>query len=141
MTENISAIDTLKRFYAAETHYVASGGTDFSAIAETLDADCVLYVPESLSYGGTWRGHEGFEAWSKGFSEKWSGLEVTEPEFYSVEDRVFVLSTCRATVRSNGKALSWPLTQVYKIRNGKIAELRAVYWDTAAILKTMAEPA
>ena len=59
------ALATLDRFYKEEAAYLAAGGGDFSAIAATLDPECVIFQPASLPYGGKWRGHAGFEAWRK----------------------------------------------------------------------------
>ena len=61
--------ETLKRFYEAESAYLAPSGGDFSEVAATLDPDCVIFQPTSLPYGGEWRGHGGFEAWMKAFAE------------------------------------------------------------------------
>lgn len=34
--------------YEGETAYLASGGGEFSAVADTLDPECVLYRPHFL---------------------------------------------------------------------------------------------
>ena len=70
--------ETLKRFYEAESAYLAPSGGDFSEVAATLDPDCVIFQPTSLPYGGEWRGHGGFEAWMKAFAEEWSSLQVKD---------------------------------------------------------------
>lgn len=136
-SEGSLALATLMRFYAAETAYVAAGGGDFTGIAETLAPDCVLRVPDTLSYGGVYLGPEGFEAWSKAFSEKWSELAVRDAVYYPSGDRVFVEAQCYATVRETGKRINWPLLQYYIIKDDRIQELRAFYWDTAYVLEAL----
>jgi ketosteroid isomerase-like protein len=131
------ALDTLKRFYAAETAYLAPGGGDFSLIADTLDADCVLHQPPSLPYGGEWRGPTGFEAWMRAFGEQWSSLEVRDPQFFPCGDVVVSRSHVYAVARPTGRAVDWPLLQFFRVRDGKILELRPFHWDTAALLRAL----
>ena len=132
------AFATLQRFYDAETVYLSPGGGDFGVIAETLDPDCVLYQPDSLPYGGEWRGPEGFRAWMEAFGRQWSALEVRDPEFYpSGEDVIFSRSHVHAVSRPTGRAVDWPLLQFFRVRNDRILELRPFHWDTAGMLPAM----
>ena len=78
------AIDTLNSFYKAEAEYLASGSGDFTAIASTLDPDCVIFQPSSLPYGGEWRGHVGFESWMKAFAQQWTYMEVKNSQLYAL---------------------------------------------------------
>lgn len=57
--QNPSSLDTLKRFYEAETAYLLSTEPDFAQVAATLDPECAIHQPASLPYGGVWRGHVG----------------------------------------------------------------------------------
>jgi ketosteroid isomerase-like protein len=137
MTELNTALDTLMRFYEAETAYLAPDGGDFRVIAAMLDPECVLYQPRSLPYGGEWRGHEGFEKWMQKLGEQWSSLEVKDPELYPSGDVVISRSQVYAVARATGHRIDWPLLQFFKVRNGKILELRPFHWDTAAMLPAM----
>ena len=130
-------LDALRRFYAAETAYLAPGGGDFAPIAATLDPECVLHQPTSLPYGGEWRGPAGFEAWMEAFGRQWAALEVSRPEFYPSGDVVVVRSHVHAKARATGQAIDWPLLQLFRIRDGKILELRPFHWDTAAMLPAL----
>lgn len=132
------AFATLMAFYEAETQYLASNGKDFSPIAKTLDAECVIRQPASLPYGGIWRGHAGFEAWMKAFGEQWSSLDVVAPTFYAIGENIFSRSHVRAIAKRSGVAVDWPLLQHFVIRNGKILELNPFYWDTALVVRALA---
>ena len=132
------AFETLMRFYDAETIYLSPGGGDFSVIAETLDPECVLYQPDSLPYGGEWHGRQGFAAWMRAFGKQWSALKVRNPQFYpSGDDVIFSRSHVHAVSRLTGKTIDWPLLQFFKVRNGKILELRPFHWDTATMIAAM----
>lgn len=135
--ESNAAFQTLMRFYAAETAYLAPDGGDFGPIAETLDPDCALHVPESLAYGGDYYGPAGYEEWSKAFSDQWAALEVRNPEFFAQDDVVIVVAHCYATAKATGNDVDWPLMQLFRVRNDKILELSAFYWDTAAVKAAM----
>ena len=135
--EQQPALATLKRFYEAETAYLASGGGDFSGIAATLDPECVIYQPASLPYGGEWRGHSGFEAWMKAFAEQWSSLEVKDSELYPNGDVIVSKSHVYAVAKKTGRAADWPLLQFFRVRNSKIIELRPFHWDTATLLEAL----
>lgn len=137
---NNSAIEVLHRFYEAETAYLESDPKDFTVVAATLHPDCVMHQPDSLPYAGQWRGHEGFEQWMAAFSEVWSSLTVTAPQFFpSGSDTVFVRSTVRATARVNGAELSWPLLQMITVKDGLILEIQPFYWDTALVVRSLGE--
>jgi uncharacterized protein len=59
--EDSARFKSLMRFYRAEGRYSHSGDQiDRAALLSTLHPDIVLYQPESLPYGGVWRGREAF---------------------------------------------------------------------------------
>jgi ketosteroid isomerase-like protein len=132
------ALQTLLRFYEAETHYLSPQGGDFSRIAETLDPECVLVQPASLPYGGEWRGHAGFEAWMRAFGACWSRLEVRDPQLFPAgDDVIFSRSHIHATAKKTGQDVDWPLLQYFRVRGGRILELRPFHWDTARMLPAL----
>lgn len=129
---------TLLRFYEAETAYLASEHRDFAVIAATLDPECVLHQPESLPYGGEWRGAKGFEAWMVAFGEAWSELEVIDPQFFpSGPDSIFVRSHVVAVARRSKTRAEWNLLQHFRIRDGRILELRPFHWDTNILVAAL----
>jgi ketosteroid isomerase-like protein len=134
MTSTDDSFATLMQFYEAETAYLASETRDFSILAPTLDPEVEIHQPASLPYGGVWRGHDGFEAWMRAFGEQWAHLEVRDPQFHPAGDVIFSRSHVHAVARATGRAVDWPLLQFFRVRNGRIRELRPFHWDTAALL-------
>ncbi len=58
------AFRSLMQFYSAEVRYSATGDpADRVEWLNCLHPDIILYQPESLPYGGIWRGREGFGRW------------------------------------------------------------------------------
>lgn len=126
------AMTALKRFYAAEERYVASGGIDFGAVASVIHPDVVVLSAASLPYGGEWRGVEQFERFLKAFGAAWEELEVQDPTFMEFgDDAVIALLTMKAKARKTGETLHAPLCQINRFRDGLLAEVRPFYWDTA----------
>ena len=133
-SEDAKTLGTLNSFYEAESAFLRAGGGDFTAIAATLDPECVIYQPVSLPYGGIWRGHNGFEEWMRLFTGIWASLEVREPEQILMGDVVISRSHVYAERRGSGEKLDWPLLQYFRFRQNRIVELWPFYWDTATLV-------
>ena len=140
-TPSSAPLDALLRFYAAEEHYASAGRDDFAPIAATLHPDIVLYQPESLPYGGTWRGLAGFETWMKAFTASWSLVRPRDPVFYQPDDQTLISTvTMEAQSRATGRMVQMPMCQVLKIKDGLPIEWRNFAWDTAQLNAALAHP-
>jgi uncharacterized protein len=138
-TPDSPAISALKRFYEAEAHYVSSGGDDFAPVSETLDPDIIMIQAESLPFGGEWRGHDGFESWMKAFESAWTSATAKDVRFIEQGDTVVVVATMEATARKTGERMSAPICHVVRVADGRLAEFRVFYWDTAATLRALGQ--
>lgn len=129
---------TLQRFYAAEERYIASGGRDFAALADTVDAGILVVVPESLPYGGRWCGHEGLRRFMDAFADAWSELAIADVEVLEAQgDVAVVILTMRARARHTGRTMSMPLCQVNRFDRGRLCEVRPFYGDTHVVNHTL----
>ena len=75
-------LQTLQDFYTAEDVYIKAGGGDFSAIARTLDPDCVVRHRSRYGMVACGGGHAGVEAWMKEFAQQWAVLEVENSQTF-----------------------------------------------------------
>jgi len=66
-------------------------------------------------------------------SATWAAFEMIEQEFLSTADTAVVLTYVHARSRATGRELDFPILQTIRIVDGRIAEVRPFYWDTAAI--------
>ena len=118
-------------------HAFAGWGKDQPAnMRELLHPDCVLEVPESVPYGGTFRGAEAAIAWfTRGrwrwFDECWS----TPEGFIDGGDQIVVPVHVQARAR-NGKAMDVHNVWIYEFSEGKLTRGR-VYADTAILRDTV----
>jgi uncharacterized protein len=134
MTDDALAV--LKGMYAAEQVYLDAGGpgrASFEPLAPYFSPDVVLHQAEALPYGGTWRGHAGMERFFVAMSAAWGSFEMLTQEFHPAGDVVVVRTEVRATARSTGQELEFPILQTVRVAAGRIAEVWPFYWDTAAI--------
>jgi ketosteroid isomerase-like protein len=130
------ALTVLEGMYAAEQVYLDAGGpgrASFEPLAPFFAPDVVLHQAEALPYGGTWRGHAGMERFFVAMSTAWESFEMLEQEFHPAGDVVVVRTQVRATARTTGRQLEFPILQTVRIAEGRIAEIWPFYWDTAAI--------
>ncbi len=122
--------------YAAEGEYLAAGGpgtASFDTLAPFFAPDVVLHQAESLPYGGVWRGHDGMEQFFGAMSQAWEAFEMVEQEFLSTAETAVVLTQVHVRARATGRELDFPILQTIRVVDGRIAEVRPFYWDTAAI--------
>jgi ketosteroid isomerase-like protein len=122
--------------YAAEQDYLAAGGpgvAEFAVLAPYFAPDVVLRQADSLPYGGIWRGHDGMEEFFRAMSRTWSAFDMVEQRFLTTGEQSVVLTEVRACARATGRRLDFPILQLIRIANGRIAEVRPFYWDAAAI--------
>ena len=75
-------------------------------------------------------------------SRTWESFEMVEQAFLAEDDPVVVLTQVHARARATGSVLDFPILQTITIRDGRIAEVRPFYWDTAEIARacTVAQP-
>jgi uncharacterized protein len=130
---------SLARFYEAEARYSKSKDpADRSALLETLHRDIVLYQPESLPYGGEWRGREAFGEWLDAFVGAWAEVTPTDPVLYACENDVLVTTvTMRARARATGIEIAMPICQVIRFAGELPIEWRNFAWDTAVMLDAL----
>ena len=133
--EESAAYRSLLRFYGAEERYSASGDEiDRVSLLETLHPDIVLYQPESLPYGGVWRGREAFGKWLDAMVLAWTGIKPVDPVFYDCGNGILIsLVTLRASARSTRIEIAMPMCQVIRFSNDLPIEWRNFAWDTAAM--------
>ena len=55
----------------------------------------------------------------------------------STTDTAVVLTRVEARARSTGRNVSFPILQTLRMVDGRIAEVRPFYWDTAAIVAVL----
>jgi ketosteroid isomerase-like protein len=108
---------------------------DVPAMLEFLDPQIEWRGPESLPWGGTFRGHDGFREFLAIVADQIIEPRREKQEYLNVGERVVVL------LRSIGRAkggTGWDLPEVHvwTVRHGKALSFEN-YVDTAIVLCTL----
>jgi ketosteroid isomerase-like protein len=102
-----------------------------------LDDDFRMFEPESLPYGGVFRGRDGFARFRKIFVSLWSDVDRGDWVYAANDGIVARRATVRAVARATGRSVEWPHAEFFTVRETKIATLEVFYFDTAAILAAL----
>ncbi len=105
-----------------------AGGASFDEFAATMHPDVKLHQTPDLPWGGEYAGIEGFVDWATKMSDCFEIVDVRNPEFAEVGDRVTVLCTLSTKARKTGETFEHPMVQVITVKEGKIMDFRPFYW-------------
>src|SRR5690606_12290767 len=143
MDSNNDLLDSLRRFHEAEARYSASRlAIDREALLATLHPDIILYQPESLPYGGQWKGREEFGCWLDAFVNTWADVVPTDPVFHVCgAHNVIVTVTMRAKAKATGTPIEIPMCQVVRFSDRLPIEWRNFSSDTVRMLNALEAPA
>ena len=116
----------------------AGWGKDNPArIRDVLHSEAELVVPDSIAYGGTFRGADAVIDWFTRELWRWFDEFTSTPEgFIDGGDRIVVPVHVQARAR-NGKAMDVHNVWIYEFSEGKLVKAR-VYADTAVLRDTVA---
>lgn len=125
----MTPLDASKAMYAE----VARGNWD--AVADFMADDFVIYEPESLPYGGEWRGRDALQRLYAHVMGYWDDPVVQWQELVGGESHAVALLHFTVTARASGKRFETHIAEVTKFDEaGKMASMRIHYFDTAAML-------
>jgi uncharacterized protein len=126
----------LDAFYAAEAAYLAGDLTDDEARAAyraCFTGDVEIREPESLPYGGVWRGRDGVERLVARLREVYDEAGFGDRQVFDCGDTVFVLLRSGVRSRATGRRMTNSVLQRIELRDGLIASMEIFHWDPVAI--------
>ncbi len=118
--------------------FAAAAAHDQQRIAAILDPGVVVVEAAALPYGGRHVGIDAFRALVRRVFRLWSDTQVEVRQLIGDGDVVVVLATLSARSKADGKAFSMPIAEVWQLRNGRVIEIQPFYFDTHALLGTVA---
>lgn len=110
---------------------------DLAAALREFDPEVVVRVPESLPYGGEYRGHNGVKQFVANLMDAWETFQIPTEQIIAEGDTVFLRERLQARARISGIEVDVPLILAYKLVAEKITSLEIFYWDVVPVLKAL----
>lgn len=118
-----------------KTVYGYVGRGDREGWLQFVAPDCEFHEPPSLPYGGSYIGMQAMQRGLKNMRSAWEDLEYELLNFTAGGDSVVVHLNIGGTGRRTGKHFWLPILELWRIRDGKIVELRPFVFDTARMVE------
>lgn len=111
--------------------YAAASANDAAAIAELMDPDVVLHEAASLPNAGV---HRGLDAVMRAMVPVFELFDLSRLRLERiVVDGEWGIGLVDIPLRGRDGE-SCAVSEVYRVRNGRVVEIRPFYWDTAAVM-------
>jgi ketosteroid isomerase-like protein len=124
-------LETVKRVYDAY------GARDVDGLLAPLHDDFEISQTDQLPWGDRYKGRDGMMEYIKNITTIVDSALVVE-EMFEAGDNVIVIGRATGTVKSSGRQYDVRLTDVCKVREGKVLSID-IYIDTPATLEALAE--
>jgi ketosteroid isomerase-like protein len=119
-----SNVDLVKTFF--ET--ALSG--DLEGLKKFLHPDVRVYEADSLPYGGVKVGIDAMVGLNDEVFKFWADISITIKHIFGEGEWVAALTEMQGTSRTTGVRFKVPLSEVFRIKDGKVVEITPYYFDT-----------
>ena len=109
---------------------------DVAGMVDFLDPQVEWRAPESVPWGGTFRGHEGFREFLGKVLDQPAEFRREMLEYLDAGERIVVLLRQMGRRKGSDTEYDVPEVHVWTIRDGKIVDFEGSF-DTATVLRTL----
>jgi ketosteroid isomerase-like protein len=114
----------------------AFGRGDIDAVLDVIAPSAETRVPETLPWGGTYAGPEGFADFIAKLNENFDQFSATPDKVLGADDNhVIVVAKVKGRTRK-GATIENRAVWVYQLREGRIADAET-FGDTAQVLQAL----
>jgi uncharacterized protein len=114
----------------------AFGRGDIDAVLEAIAPSAETRLPESLPWGGTYAGPDGFRDFLTKLGDSWDQFSATPQKVLGADDNhVVVLAKTKGRTKA-GATIEGSTVWIYQLRDGKIADAES-FGDTAQVLEAL----
>jgi uncharacterized protein len=114
----------------------AFGRGDIDAVLDAVSPAAETRVPESLPWGGTYTGQDGFRDFLAKLDESFDQFTANPQKVLGADDNhVVVLAMTKGRLRG-GATIEGTSIWIYQLRDGKIADAES-FGDTARVLEAL----
>jgi ketosteroid isomerase-like protein len=110
---------------------------DVEAFWAIYDPDVVFHEASCLPYGGVHRGLAAARAAHGQVEKVYGSLHSVFEAVLAAEDMVILYQTIHFKVRANGNTGSLPVSEMFRFRDGRIIEWRALYFDACMVAQAI----
>lgn len=103
-----------------------------------FDPDVTFHEASCLPYGGVYQGIEATRRAHGNVSSHYSSMRSVMEAVLASRDIVILYQTITFEVAANGNTGSLPVAEVFRFRNGKVIEWRALYFDAGMVARALA---
>ena len=134
-------VEVVKRFESLmvpsiEEDDARAAGSGFDQVLALLDPDVTFHATSSLPHGGKYTGHDSFLKMCEQFRDLWDLVGGVELQYIDGGgDKVITLASFTAESKHTGKTVPVRMVEEVTVRDGKIVELVAYYFDTVPIIE------
>jgi uncharacterized protein len=124
--------DTAETRRVVSACYAAACTNDAATLIELIDADVVLHEAASLQNGGV---HRGVDKMMQALVPVFALFDLSRMTIEQiVVDGEYAIGLIDLPFRDR-PGQSCPASEVWRVRDSKVVEIRPYYWDTAAIVQ------
>lgn len=116
----------------AEYYRTALAG-EIEAMKALLDPNIRVIEAESLPYGGVWEGIDAFMTLMTKIFSIWKDCRVEVKQLIADGEWVVALTEMSGVGVESGIPFRMPLSEVYRVMNGKIVEITPYYLDVKVL--------
>jgi ketosteroid isomerase-like protein len=113
--------------------YQCMGQGDWDGVEALLADDFTIVEPESLPYGGLWKGKDALQRLHPAVMQHFDNPEPVIKEVIGGQVWASVIVDFTVTSKKTGRRFTQTVSEVGRVENGKLAELQIHYFDTAEI--------
>jgi ketosteroid isomerase-like protein len=114
----------------------AFGKGDIDGAVSTTDESAEIVLPDSLPWGGTYEGPEGFKEMIGKFMSNFESVDIQPGQFLEADGDHVVVTVTGASKTKSGNELGGESLWLYEVKDGKIAGGK-FFGDTAAAVEAL----
>ena len=115
--------------------YQRMGEQDWEGVMALLGDDFKIMEPESLPYGGIWKGKDAFQRLYPAVVSHFDEFSPVIKEIIGGSDWAAVIVDLTLISKKTGRRFVQSVTEVGRVSDGKPVEMQIHYFDTAEIAK------
>ena len=113
--------------------FEASAEEDWDTVKSLVHNDIQVFEADSLPYAGVFKGPENFVGLIQQVFGTWEDVVHTINHVVADGEFVVILANMAGRAKTTGRTFSVSMAEVWRLRDGKVIEIRPHYFDTKAL--------